>query len=104
MLQSSPFDSVTPSRTRVTVRSGLSLYSAPAHKHRWRPDSGWVTIALDNDRAVFEVLALLRANYERGLASSDRRRAASQARLNADEATPSLSRADVQDGDATVAS
>lgn len=43
-----------------------------ARQHRWRPDSGWVTIALDSDRAVFEVLALLRTNYERGLAASDR--------------------------------
>jgi hypothetical protein len=41
-----------------------------AREHRWRPDSGWVTIALDSDRAVFEVLALLRTNYERGLAAS----------------------------------
>jgi hypothetical protein len=77
---------------------------AAARKHRWRPDSGWVTIALDSDRAVFEVLALLRANYERELAASDRRRAASQARLDADEGEPSLGRADVQDGDATGAS
>ncbi|MGB9182668.1 MAG: luciferase family protein [Solirubrobacteraceae bacterium] len=51
-----------------------------AREHRWRPDSGWVTIALDRDRAVFEVLALLRTNYERGLAASDRREAASEAR------------------------
>ncbi|MEA2211775.1 MAG: hypothetical protein QOF83_1723 [Solirubrobacteraceae bacterium] len=49
-----------------------------AREHRWRPDSGWVTIALDSDRAVFEVLALLRANYERGLSASDRRKAANQ--------------------------
>jgi hypothetical protein len=52
----------------------------PAVEHRWRPDSGWVTIALDSDRDVFEVLALLRANYERGLAASERREAANQAR------------------------
>ncbi len=44
-----------------------------AREHRWRPDSGWVTIALNSDRAVFDVLALPRANYERGVAASDRR-------------------------------
>jgi hypothetical protein len=58
------------------LRDRLVRTSA-AREHRWRPDSGWVTIGLDSDRALFEVLALLRANYERGLAASDRRRAQS---------------------------
>lgn len=39
--------------------------SGAALEHRWRPDSGWVTIPLDRERDVFEVIALLRINYER---------------------------------------
>jgi hypothetical protein len=62
-----------------TLRDRL-VRAGAAQEHRWRPDSGWITIALDSDRAVFEVLALLRTNYERGLAAADRRDVAKQAR------------------------
>lgn len=70
-----------------------SLVAAhPAVEHRWRPDSGWVTIALDSDRAVFEVVALLRANYERGLAAAERRETAQQARRDRGRPGPRLDR------------
>jgi hypothetical protein len=43
--------------------------SGAAQEHRWRPNSGWVTISLDRERDVFEVIALLRINYERACAA-----------------------------------
>jgi Family of unknown function (DUF5519) len=45
------------------------ITAGAASEHRWRPDSGWVTVPLDSDGSVFEVLALLRSNYERALAA-----------------------------------
>jgi hypothetical protein len=47
--------------------------SGAAQEHHWRPDSGWVTIPLDRERDVFEVIALLRINYERARAAAMRR-------------------------------
>jgi hypothetical protein len=47
--------------------------SGAAQEHRWRPSSGWVTIPLDRERDVFEVIALLRINYERARAAAIRR-------------------------------
>ncbi|HWE08459.1 MAG TPA: luciferase family protein, partial [Solirubrobacteraceae bacterium] len=47
--------------------------SGAAQEHRWRPNSGWVTIPLDRERDVFEVIALLRINYERARAAAMRR-------------------------------
>jgi hypothetical protein len=43
-----------------------------AQEHRWRANSGWVTIPLDRERDVFEVIALLRINYERARADAIR--------------------------------
>jgi luciferase-like monooxygenase len=43
-----------------------------AQEHRWRANSGWVTIPLDRERDVFEVIALLRINYERARAAAIR--------------------------------
>jgi hypothetical protein len=46
--------------------------SGAAQEHRWRPNSGWVTIPLDRERDVFEVIALLWINYERARAAAIR--------------------------------
>jgi hypothetical protein len=55
-----------------TLRDRL-VSSGAAQEHRWRPNSGWVTISLDRERDVFEVIALLQINYERARAAAMRR-------------------------------
>lgn len=49
------------------------IASHRAQIHRWRPDSGWVTIPLTGERAVTEVIDLLRGAYERAQRAHDRR-------------------------------
>lgn len=49
------------------------IASGEAEVHRFRPDSGWVTIPLTGDEAVLRVIDQLRAAYERALAARARR-------------------------------
>jgi hypothetical protein len=44
-----------------------------AKVHRWRPDSGWVTVALDSQEGREEAVRLLRAGYESALRARKRR-------------------------------
>ena len=55
------------------VRDKL-IADGSVRQHRWRPDSGWVTVPLSDQESVQRVLALLRSNYERGLARAANRR------------------------------
>jgi hypothetical protein len=41
--------------------------------HRWRPDSGWVTVDLDPDRGKAEAVRLMRIGYERAMRARERR-------------------------------
>ena len=43
-----------------------------ARPHRWRPDSGWVTIPLSSKAAVEEAIRLLRFGYDRAIAARER--------------------------------
>ena len=49
------------------------IASRRAQIHRWRPDSGWVTIPLTGEQAVAEVIDLLRGAYDRAKRARDRR-------------------------------
>ena len=44
-----------------------------AQVHRWRPNSGWVTIPLTDEQAANDVIELLRGAYERGRRARARR-------------------------------
>lgn len=46
-----------------TLRDDL-VASGRARIHRWRPDSGWVTVDIDTDTGRDEAVRLLRAGYE----------------------------------------
>lgn len=46
----------------------LLVEEGSALQHRYRPESGWVSVELTGDGAPAFVLALLRANYERATA------------------------------------
>jgi hypothetical protein len=41
--------------------------------HRWRPDSGWVTVELDSDRGRAEAIRLMRVGYDRARQARERR-------------------------------
>jgi hypothetical protein len=41
--------------------------------HRWRPDSGWVTVDLWTDEGRDEALRLLRVGYDSALSARERR-------------------------------
>ncbi|MBV9001900.1 MAG: DUF5519 family protein [Solirubrobacterales bacterium] len=41
--------------------------------HRWRPDSGWVTVDIDTEEGREEAVRLLRAGYESALRARERR-------------------------------
>jgi Family of unknown function (DUF5519) len=41
--------------------------------HRWRPDSGWVTVGIDSEEGRDEAVRLLRAGYDSALRARDRR-------------------------------
>lgn len=43
--------------------------------HRWRPDSGWVTVDLDSDEGRTEAVRLLRIGYESARQARRRRNA-----------------------------
>jgi Luciferase len=43
--------------------------------HRWRPDSGWVTVDIDSEKGRDEAVRLLRAGYDSALRARDRRAA-----------------------------
>jgi Luciferase len=49
------------------------IASGRAQVHRWRPDSGWVTIPLTSEQAATEVIELLRGAYERAQRARGRR-------------------------------
>jgi hypothetical protein len=49
-----------------------------ARIHRWRPDSGWVTVDIDTYEGVAETIALMRRGYERAVRSGPRRVRASR--------------------------
>jgi hypothetical protein len=44
-----------------------------ARVHRWRPDSGWVTIDVDSERGRAEAVRLLRVGYDSALRARGRR-------------------------------
>jgi hypothetical protein len=46
-----------------TLRDEL-VASGRARIHRWRPDSGWVTVDLDSDDGRAEAVRLLHMGYE----------------------------------------
>ena len=41
-----------------------------ARGHRWRPDSGWVTVAIDSDEGIELTIRLMRRGYNRVRARS----------------------------------
>ena len=49
------------------------IASHRAQIHRWRPNSGWVTIPLTSERAVADVTDLLRGAYDRAQRARARR-------------------------------
>lgn len=49
------------------------IASGRAQVHRWRPDSGWVTIPLTSGQAAHDVIELLHGAYERALRARARR-------------------------------
>lgn len=51
--------------------------------HRWRPDSGWVTVGIDSPEGREEALRLLRAGYDSALRARGRR-AGAEAAAHAD--------------------
>ena len=44
-----------------------------ARVHRWLPDSGWVTVSLEGEDAVDDVIALLRESYDSARSAAERR-------------------------------
>jgi hypothetical protein len=56
-----------------TLRDEL-VASGRARIHRWRPDSGWVTVDIDTDAGRHEAVRLLRAGYESAMRARLRRR------------------------------
>jgi hypothetical protein len=44
-----------------------------ARIHRWRPDSGWVTVDIDSDAGAEEAVRLLRIGYESAIRARARR-------------------------------
>ena len=44
-----------------------------AGTHRWRPDSGWVTVDINSDEGTEEAVRLLRVGYESALRARERR-------------------------------
>jgi len=47
--------------------------SGRARVHRWRPESGWVTVGIDSDRGRDDAVRLLRVGYESALRARGRR-------------------------------
>ena len=47
--------------------------SGRAKTHRWRPDSGWVTVEIDSEQGRDEAVRLLRVGYESALRARQRR-------------------------------
>lgn len=46
-----------------------------ARIHRWRPDSGWVTVDIDSDEGTEGAVRLLRVGYDNALRARRRRAA-----------------------------
>jgi hypothetical protein len=49
------------------------IASGQARVHRWRPDSGWVTVDIDSDAGREETIRLLRVGYESAMRARARR-------------------------------
>jgi hypothetical protein len=47
--------------------------SGRARVHRWRPNSGWVTVDLDSDAGRDEAVRLLRVGYDGAVRARERR-------------------------------
>jgi hypothetical protein len=58
---------------RRALRDEL-VASGRARIHRWRPDSGWVTVDLRSDDGREEALRLLRVGYDSAMRARTRRR------------------------------
>jgi hypothetical protein len=57
---------------RRSLRDEL-VTSGRAKIHRWRPDSGWVTVDIDSDDGREEAVRLLRVGYDSALRARERR-------------------------------
>jgi hypothetical protein len=60
----------------IPLKRGLRdelVASGRARIHRWRPDSGWVTVDIDTDQGRDEAIRLLRVGYENALRARERR-------------------------------
>jgi hypothetical protein len=57
---------------RRALRDEL-VASGRARIHRWRPDSGWVTVDLDSNEGRAEAIRLLRVGYESAMRARLRR-------------------------------
>lgn len=56
-----------------SLKAGL-IERGEAIQHRWtRPESGWVTVELDDDRDLRQAIGLLRKRYEHAIALRERR-------------------------------
>jgi hypothetical protein len=55
-----------------TFRDEL-VASGRARIHRWRPDSGWVTVDIDSDEGRAEAVGLMRVGYEQATRARERR-------------------------------
>ena len=49
------------------------IASGRARVHRWRPDSGWVTLDIDSGEGRADAVRLLRVGYESALRARERR-------------------------------
>jgi hypothetical protein len=49
------------------------IASGGARVHRWRPNSGWVTLDIESDEGRSEAVRLLRVGYESAVRARERR-------------------------------
>ncbi len=65
-------DQIADIPLRRALRDEL-VASRRARIHRWRPDSGWVTVDIDNAQGRDEAVRLLRIGYDSALQARARR-------------------------------
>jgi hypothetical protein len=58
--------------------------SGRARIHRWRPDSGWVTVDIDSEQGRDQALSLLRVGYDGAMRARTRRGSVSPGARHAD--------------------